>query len=76
MWYASGMPGLMAPPQRHSSRPLMLAAAAPPHPARGLMSADAQAFGDFDLHTELTRLLWATVAVLAVVVYVGHLAAR
>ena len=70
------MPGLMAPPERHPSRPLMLATAAPLHPPRGLMSTDATTFGDFDLHRELTRLLWATAAVLAVVTYLGHLAAR
>jgi len=70
------MPGLMAPPQRHPSRPLMLAAAAPLHPGRGLMSADAAAFEGFDVREELTHLLWATVVVLAVVVYLGHILVR
>jgi hypothetical protein len=54
----------------------MLATAAPLHPPRGLMSPEPAAFGDFDLQRELTRLLWATVVVLAVVVYLGHVAAR
>jgi hypothetical protein len=69
------MPGLMAPPQRYPSRPLMLAATAPIHVRPGLMNADASAFSDFDLHEELTRLLWAAVVVLAVIVYLGHIAA-
>ena len=42
----------------------------------GLMSVDLAAFEDFDLHVELTRLLWAAVVVLAVVIYLGHLTAR
>ena len=66
----------MAPPERYPSRPLMLAAAAPLHVPRGLMSADAVAFEGFDVHRELTRLLWAAVAVLAVVTYLGHIAVR
>jgi hypothetical protein len=70
------MPGVMAPPERYPSRPLMLAAAAPLHSPRGLMSVEAAAFEGFDLHGELTRLLWAAVAVLAVVLYLGHVAAR
>jgi hypothetical protein len=68
------MPGLMAPPERHPSQPLMLAAAAPLHPPRGLMSTDADAFADFDLHLELKRLLWAAAALLALVIYLAHTA--
>jgi hypothetical protein len=40
------------------------------------MSPDAATFGDFDLHEELTRLLWAVAVVLALVVYLAHAAAR
>jgi hypothetical protein len=54
----------------------MLAAESPLHTQRGLMSAEPAAFGDFDVHRELTRLLWVVVTVLAVVVYLGHVAAR
>ena len=66
----------MAPPQRHPSRPLMLAAAAPLHAPRGLMSVDAEAFDGFDLHFEFRRLLWAGVAVLSFVLYLLHAATR
>ena len=63
------MHGVMAPPRRYPSRPLMLATSTPRHPPRGLMSADAAAFSAFDLQLELTRLLWAGVAVLGLVLY-------
>ena len=62
----------MAPPERYPSRPLMLAAATPVHPSRGLMSPDAEAFADFDLHVELKRFLWGAAALLALVVYLAH----
>jgi len=68
------MPGVMAPPERHPSQPLMLAAASPLHPPRGLMSADAEAFADFDLHLELRRFLWGAAGLLAVVLYLSHAA--
>jgi hypothetical protein len=70
------MPGLMAPPETYASRPLMLAAAAPLHMPRGLMSVETAAFEGFDPHRELTRLLWAAAALLAVVLYLGHTAAQ
>jgi hypothetical protein len=50
----------------------MLAAGAPFHPPRGLMSAEAGAFVTFDLHLELKRLLWGAAAVLALVLYLSH----
>jgi len=59
----------MAPPGRHPSRPLMLAAGSPLKQPRGLMTVEA---GAFDLHLELTRLLWGAVAVLAVVLFALH----
>jgi hypothetical protein len=68
------MHGLMAPPRRYPSRPLMLAAAAPHHPPRGLMSGDVAAFAEFDLHIELKRFLWGAVALLAFVLYLAHAA--
>lgn len=64
----------MAPPERYHARPLMLAAAAPHQPPRGLMSADAEAFADFELHLELKRFLWGAAALLALVVYLAHTA--
>jgi hypothetical protein len=70
------MHGVMAPPERYRSRPLMLAAATPHRPPRGLMSTEATDFAGFDLKLELKRLLWVAVAVLAVVLYLWHLAAR
>ena len=51
----SSRPGLMAPPQEGSCRPLM---AAPPG-----------AFADFELHVELRRLLWVYVGLLALVIW-------
>ena len=66
------MHGVMAPPQRYPSRPLMLAAGTPHRPPRGLMSSDAAAFADFDFHLELKRLLWSAVAVLVLVTYFVH----
>jgi hypothetical protein len=63
------MPGVMAPPKRVPSRPLMLAAAAPLRPPRGLMSVDRQEFAEVDLHLELRRLLWSGVAVLLLLLY-------
>lgn len=59
----------MAPPKRHVSRPLMLAAGAPLQPPRGLMSSEAGSFTGFDAHLELTRLLWGGALVLAAVLY-------
>jgi hypothetical protein len=50
----------------------MLATAAPHEPPPGLMSVDAAAFGGFDLHVELRRLLWVAVAVLCVVLYLSY----
>jgi hypothetical protein len=50
----------------------MLAAGAPLHPPRGLMSVDAAAFAGFDLHVELKRLLWSAAAVLAVLLCLWH----
>lgn len=70
------MSGLMAPPERYPSQPLMLAAAAPNQSPRGLMSVEVAAFEGFDLHVELTRLLWTAVAVLTVAIYLGYLTAR
>jgi hypothetical protein len=70
------MHGVMAPPERYRSRPLMLAAATPHRPPRGLMSTEATDFAGFDLKLELKRLLWVAVAVLAVVLYLWHAAAR
>lgn len=63
------MHGVMSPPKRYPSRPLMLAAGSPLHPPRGLMSTEASAFAAFDLHFELKRLLWTCAAVLALVLY-------
>jgi hypothetical protein len=63
------MQGLMAPPGRHPSKPLMLAAGSPLRLPRGLMTVEA---GAFDLHLELTRLLWGGAAVLALVLYALH----
>jgi hypothetical protein len=59
----------MAPPGDHPSRPLMLAAGSPLKLPRALMTVDA---GAFDLHLELTRLLWSGAAVIAVVLYALH----
>jgi hypothetical protein len=70
------MHGVMAPPERYRSRPLMLAAATPHRPPRGLMSTEATDFAGFDLKLELKRLLWVAASVLAVVLYLWHLAAR
>ena len=64
----------MAPPERYPSRPLMVAAAAPLHSPRGLMSVDVEAFADFDLHLEVKRFLWGVAVVLALVVYLAHAA--
>jgi hypothetical protein len=50
----------------------MLAAGAPLHPPRGLMSADVAAFAGFDLHGEAKRLLWSAVAVLALLLCLWH----
>jgi hypothetical protein len=52
----------------------MLAAGAPLHPPRGLMSAEAGAFAGFDLQAELKRLLWSAAAVLAVLLCLWHAA--
>jgi hypothetical protein len=54
----------------------MLASAAPLHPPQSLMCADPATFDGFDLHAELMRLLWSAAVVLAVVLYLGHIAAR
>ena len=67
------MQGVMAPPKRHPTPPLMLAAA-PLQPTRGLMSVEARAFAEFDLGLELRRLLWSAVAVLLVLLYLLHAA--
>ena len=63
------MPGVMSPPRRYPSRPLMLAAGTPRQPQRGLMSAEVGAFAAFDLQFELRRLLWTGAAVLAMVLF-------
>ncbi len=63
------MHGVMAPPRRHPSRPLMLAAGTPLQPPPGLMSTDAAAFAGVGLHGELRRLLWSAAVVLAIVLY-------
>jgi hypothetical protein len=68
------MHGVMSPPERYPSRPLMLAAGAPYHPPRGLMSTEVASFAVFDLHHEVKRLLWAAAAVLALVLYLWHAA--
>ena len=47
----------------------MLATAAPLRPRRGVMSVEAHAFAEFDLHVELRRLLWGGVVVLLLLVY-------
>jgi hypothetical protein len=47
----------------------MLAAGSPLKLPRALMTVDA---GAFDLHLELTRLLWSGAAVIAVVLYALH----
>jgi hypothetical protein len=74
LWYELRMHGVMSPPQRYPSRPLMLATGTPHHPPRGLMSTEAAAFAGFDLHFELKRLLWMGVAVLALVLYLSRIA--
>ena len=56
--------------------PLMMAAAAPHRPPRGLMTMDARAFAEFDLHVELRRLLWGAVIVLVLVLYLLDVAGR
>src|SRR5438105_4373613 len=61
LWYELWVPGVMAPPHRYPSRPLMLAAGTPHRPPRDLMSSDAAAFADFDFELELKRLLWSAV---------------
>ncbi len=63
------MQGVMAPPKRQRAQPLMLATAAPLRPRRGVMSVEAHAFAEFDLHVELRRLLWGGVVVLLLLVY-------
>lgn len=68
--------GVMSPPKRHPSRPLMFAAGAPLHPPRGLMSVDAATFAAFDVHVELRRLLWGAVSVLALVLWLWHASLR
>ncbi|TMM13203.1 MAG: hypothetical protein E6F98_06760 [Actinobacteria bacterium] len=65
------MQGLMAPPKRHPSRPLMLAAGSPLRAPRGLMTAEA-GLAAYDFHLEVTRLLWGAVAVLALALYLEH----
>jgi hypothetical protein len=69
VWYDWRMQGVMSPPKRFPSRPLMLAAGAPLHPPRGLMSAEGASFAGFDVQLELRRLLWTAAAVLAAVLY-------
>ena len=66
------MHGVMAPPMRHPSRPLMLAAGTPLQTPRGLMSTDAAAFVGVGLHGELRRLLWSAAVALAIVLYLIH----
>ena len=68
------MHGVMAPPKRYVSRPLMLAAETPRHPPRGLMSSEVTDFAGFELHVELKRFLWAVAAVLALLLYLWQLA--
>jgi hypothetical protein len=63
------MHGVMSPPTRYPSRPLMLAAGTPRRPPRGLMSTQAGAFAAFDVHFELRRLLWTAAAVLALLLF-------
>jgi hypothetical protein len=52
----------------------MLAAGAPLHPPRGLMSADAASFAGFDAHAELRRVSWSAAVVLAAVLWLWHAA--
>jgi len=65
------MQGVMAPPKRHPTPPLMLAAA-PLRPTRGLMSVEARAFAEFDLQLELRRLLWSAAVALLLVLCLLH----
>lgn len=74
VWYELRVHGVMSPPKRYPSRPLMLAADSPRHPPRGLMSNEAASFAAFDLHLELRRLLWTVAAVLAFVLFLSHAA--
>jgi hypothetical protein len=53
----------------------MLAAGAPLLPPRGLMSSEIGSFAGFDVHVELTRLLWCGAVVLAAVLYLLHISA-
>ena len=66
------MQGVMAPPKRHPTRPLMLSRGSPLQPTRGLMSVEAGAFAGFDLQLELRRLLWCAVVVLLLLFYLLH----
>lgn len=59
----------MSPPRRTPTLPLMVAAAAPHRSPRGLMTVEARAFAEFDLHVELRRLLWSAVFVLLLLLY-------
>jgi hypothetical protein len=68
--------GVMSPPKRHTSRPLMFAAGAPLHPPRGLMSVEAATFAAFDILVELRRLLWGAVSVLVLVLWLWHASPR
>jgi hypothetical protein len=70
------MQGLMAPPSRQASRPLMQPAFGPLHPPRGVMSCDAAACPGFDAHVELRRLLWCAVSVLALMVWLVRATGR
>jgi hypothetical protein len=64
--------GVMSPPKRHPSRPLMFAVGAPLHPPRGLMSVEAATFAAFDLRVELRRLLWGAASVLGLLLWLWH----
>jgi hypothetical protein len=64
--------GVMTPPKRHPSRPLMFAVGAPVNPPRGLMSVEASTFGPFDVHVELRRLFWGAAIVLVLVLLLWH----
>jgi hypothetical protein len=50
----------------------MLAAGAPLHPPRSLMSAEADAFAEFDPQVELRRFLWGAAFLLGLLLCLWH----